>query len=184
MMPVAYRRLRHLGDQRLGVAQQEVHGRSETPELILEQFGLEPESVPGALHHRAAGRGLAAHEQGYAEDTLVAYDRDFSGCAILHDIEERKNGGGREIDMAHLNPGFVEDLAKPHRHQFQMGCQPLVGAGRKGIQQMILMGAMAFWCGHLRPPSIARTRLRCLVSGATSQILTHILWKVTSEKVV
>src|SRR6202790_3165297 len=104
MMPIAYRRLRHLGDQRLGVAQQEVHGRSETPELILEQFGLEQESVPGALHHRAARRGLAAHEQRDAEDALVAYDRDFSGCAILHDIEERKNGGGGEIDMAQLNP--------------------------------------------------------------------------------
>src|SRR6202521_59477 len=74
MMPIAYRRLRHLGDQRLGVAQQEVHGRAETPELILEQSGLEPESMPGALHHRAAGRGLAAHEQGYAENTLVTYD--------------------------------------------------------------------------------------------------------------
>jgi hypothetical protein len=56
MMPIAYRRLRHLGDQRLGVAQQEVHRRTETPELILEQIGLEPEGVPRALHHRAAER--------------------------------------------------------------------------------------------------------------------------------
>jgi hypothetical protein len=55
-----------------------VHRRTETPELILEQSGLEPESVPGTLHHRAAGRRLAAHEQGYAEDTLVTDDSNFS----------------------------------------------------------------------------------------------------------
>src|ERR1700738_2187279 len=126
MMPVAYRRLRHLGDERLGVAQQKMHGRSETPELILEQFGLEPESVPRALHHRAAGRGLAAHEQGYAENTLVTYDSDFSGRAILHDVEQRKDGGGGEIDVAQLDPGFIENLAELHRYQFEMGCEPLV----------------------------------------------------------
>jgi hypothetical protein len=56
MMPIAYRGLRHLGDQRLGVAQQEVHGRAETPELILKQSGLEPESVSRALIARLSGR--------------------------------------------------------------------------------------------------------------------------------
>jgi hypothetical protein len=30
MMPIAYRRLRHLGDQRLGVAQQQTHRLTET----------------------------------------------------------------------------------------------------------------------------------------------------------
>src|ERR1700724_2427780 len=124
MMPIAHGRLRHLGDQRLGVEQQEVHGRTETPELILEQSGLEPESVPGALHHRATGRGLAAHEQGYAEDTLVAYDGNFSGRAILHHVQQRKDGWGGEIDIPQLNPGFIEDLTELHRYQFEVGCEP------------------------------------------------------------
>src|ERR1700676_2047953 len=159
MMPIAYRRLRHLGDQRLGVAQQEVHRRTETPELILEQFGLEPESVPGALHHRAAGRGLAAHEQGYAENPLVTYDSNFSGRAIFHDVQQRKDGCGGEVDVAQLDPGFIEDLAELHRHQFEVGCEPRVVAARQRRKQMILMGTVAFRCSHLRSPSKARTML-------------------------
>src|SRR6202158_5835276 len=125
MMPIAYRGLRHLCDQRLGVAQQEVHRRTETPELILKQSGLEPESVPRALHHSAAGRGLAAHEQGYAQNTLVADDGNFSGRAILHDVQQRKDGGGGEIDVAQLDPGLIEDLTELHRYQLEMGCEPL-----------------------------------------------------------
>src|ERR1700682_3506300 len=166
MMPIAYRRLRHLGDQRLGRAQQEMHGRTETPELILKQIGLEPESVPRALHHRAAGRGLAAHEQGYAENTLVTYDGNFSGRAILHDVEQRKDGCGGEIDIPQLDPGFIEDLAELHRYQFEVGREPLVGAGRKGIQQMILMGAVARRCSHWRPHSRVRTTLYRLRGAA------------------
>ena len=121
MVPIAHGRLRHLGDQCLGVSQQKVHRRPEAPELILQQFGLEPESIPGALHHRAAGRGLAAHEQGNAEDTLVTYDSDLSGCAIFHDVQQRKDGSGREIDIPQLDTGFIKDFAEIHRHQFQMG---------------------------------------------------------------
>src|SRR6202158_4231915 len=155
MMAIAHRRLRHLGDQRLGVAQQEMHGRTETPELILEQIGLKPESVPRALHHRAAGRGLAAHEQRYAEDALVADDSNFSRRAILHDVEERKDGGGGEVDIPQLDSGFIENLTELHRYQFEVGCEPLVVAGWQGVEQMILMGTVAFRCSHLRSPSKA-----------------------------
>jgi hypothetical protein len=55
----------------------------------------------------------------------------------------RKNGCGGETDAAQLDPGFIEDLTELHRYQFEVGCQPLVVAGRKGIQQTILMEAMA-----------------------------------------
>jgi len=59
VVPIADRGLRHLGDHRLGVAQQQMHGRTITFELILEQVGPKPESVPRALHNGPAGRGIA-----------------------------------------------------------------------------------------------------------------------------
>jgi hypothetical protein len=46
MVPIADRRLRHLGDRRLGVAQQRVHRRTETLELVRDQFGLRRKLYP------------------------------------------------------------------------------------------------------------------------------------------
>ena len=49
------------------------------------------------------------------------------------------NRGGK-IDVPQLDPGFIEDITKPHRYQLQMGCEPLIVASRQGVEEMILMG--------------------------------------------
>ena len=54
-------RLRHLGDQRLRVAQQEVHQRRGTVELLLHERGSEAIAMAGALHDGAARCRLSAH---------------------------------------------------------------------------------------------------------------------------
>ena len=140
VMPIADRRLRHLRDQRLGIAQQQMHRRTEAPELALEQFGLEPHAVPRALHDGAAGRGVAAHEQRNAEDAFVAHDGDFGRRAVLHDVEQRHDGRGREIDVAQLRPRFVEDLAELHGNWLEMRDEPLVVALRQRGEKMIPAG--------------------------------------------
>ena len=167
VMPVADRGLRHLRDQRLRVAQQQVHGRAEPAELGLEQVGLEAVSVPGALHHRAAGRGVAAHEQRYAENALVADDGDFGRRAILHHVQQRNDAGRREVDVSQRGAGLVEHVAQLHRYQFQMGCEPVVVGCRQRVEEVILVGRVGGRCSrapdtHLRQ----RWRLHCLPAGS------------------
>jgi hypothetical protein len=55
MVPVADSRLRHLRDQRLGIAKQQVHDRPTPPELLLHQRGFKPQANTCALHYGAAG---------------------------------------------------------------------------------------------------------------------------------
>jgi len=46
------------------------------------------------------------------DDSLVADHGDLGRCAVLHDIEEGHDRGGREIDMTHLVAGLVEHVAE------------------------------------------------------------------------
>jgi hypothetical protein len=66
-----------LCQQGLGVAQQQVLQLPGAIELLLEQLPLEPIGRARALHHRPIGHGLPAHEQGNADDALVADHGDF-----------------------------------------------------------------------------------------------------------
>ena len=88
-MPVAHGRLRHLRDQRLRVAQQDVEHFAVTIEFLLEAIAREAVRVAGALHDGAARRGFAAHEQRHANGAFVAHHGDFRRRAILHHIEQR-----------------------------------------------------------------------------------------------
>ena len=91
-------------------------------------------------------RGLATHEQGDADDALVADHGDFGRCAVFHDVEQRHDGGGGEIDVAHRNTGFANGVAQRHRDQFQMGEQARIFVRREGGEQVILAGVMGV--GH------------------------------------
>ena len=142
-MAVAYRRLRHLGQQRLGVAQQQALHRTGVEELVLQQRPFQPVAVAGALHDRAAGRGFAAHEQGNTDDSLVADDGDFGRSAIRHDVEQGNDGGGGKIDVAHLAAGLIKRLGERHRDQFQIGQDASVLVRRQGGKKVVLAGIMS-----------------------------------------
>ena len=120
MVAVADRGLRHLRDQRLGIAQQQLLHRSGAIEFLLQQMARQPVGVARGLHHGRARRGFAAHEQRNADDAFVAHSRDFCRCARLRDVVQRHDGGGREIGVLQLSAGFVEDFTERHRDQLQM----------------------------------------------------------------
>ena len=128
MVPIAYSRLRHLCDQCLRVPQQQTHHRAETRELVFQQLGLQSHAIAGALHDGVAWGRLAAHEQGYAEHALVAYDGDFRRRAICHHVQQRNDGSRGEIDMPQPSTGFVEDLTQFHPYQFQVRLEARVVA--------------------------------------------------------
>jgi len=92
-MPVADRRLRHLRQQRLRIAQQQMLRRPGASELALQQLPRKPERRAGALHDGAARGGLTAHEEGNTHHALVADHGDLGGRTILHDVEEGHDRG-------------------------------------------------------------------------------------------
>ena len=60
--------------------------------------------------------------------------------AGLHDVEQRHDGGRREIDVLQLAARFVEGLAEQHRDQLQMRGQPTeFRLGQRG-EDMVLIG--------------------------------------------
>jgi len=142
MVPVADRGLCHLGDERLGVSQQQVQHRPRATEFVLEHIALQTIAVSGALHDGPAGRSFTAHEQGDAQYSLVAYYRDFGGCAILHDIEQRHDARGREIDVPQTVSGFVKHFSERHGDQFQMRRQAGEFVGRQCGKEMVLLRTM------------------------------------------
>src|SRR5579863_10520 len=139
----------HLRDQRLGVAQQQAQERAGPPKLIFQQLGPQAIPVPGALHDRAAGGGLTAHEQGDAEDPLITDDRNFCRRTVFHNVEQRNDGGRRKIHIAQLDARLVEDIAEFQRHELQMRGDPLVILCGEGIEEMVLAWAVARQA-HLR----------------------------------
>jgi hypothetical protein len=83
VVPVARCGLRNLRDQRLGVAQQEVHQRASLLKLFFQRVCAHPERVPGPQHESATESRITAHEHGDADQTLVADDSRFGGRAVL-----------------------------------------------------------------------------------------------------
>jgi len=141
MVPVAGRGLRHLGHQRLRIAQQQTLQRAGALEFPLQQAALQPERVARDLHHGRAWRGVAPHEQRNSDHAFIANPGGFGRCAGLHDIVQRHDGGGGEIGVVQLPAGFVEHCAKRHRDQLQMRRQRLQLRRRQGGEKMVLIQA-------------------------------------------
>ena len=78
------RGLRHLRDQRLHIAQQDVQHRSGSVEFPLQRLRRQAIAIASTLHHGPIGRGLAAHEQ---RDAGIA---SFPTTAISADAPSAK----------------------------------------------------------------------------------------------
>ena len=135
--PVAHRRLRHLCDQRLGVAQQKAHQRAGSGELRLYHRRRQHKTTARAKHHGAAGRRPAAHEQRNADHALVAYDGDFGRRTVLHLVDQRDDRSDRKIDLRQCAPRFVERLAQWHVDRFKVRQQALPLILRQGCEQAV-----------------------------------------------
>jgi hypothetical protein len=93
--------------------------------------------MPGTLHHRPAGRGVAAHEQGDADDAVVAHDGDLGRSAVGHDVQQRDDRIDREIHVAqYATPDSYMRLAQRQGHQ----CQIRLQAFKFGLQVARLTG--------------------------------------------
>jgi hypothetical protein len=55
---------------------------------VFEQLAFHSVGDPGALHHRPAGGGFAAHEQGHAHNAFIANHRNFCRGTIFHHVQQ------------------------------------------------------------------------------------------------
>jgi hypothetical protein len=136
------RGLGHLGEQGLGVAQQQALQQAGAIELLLQQAAIQPVGVSRGLHHRRTGGRIAPHEQRNADDALIAHPGGFGRCAGSQDVVEGDDGGGREEGVPLLPTRFVQDVTEPHRDQLQMRHQGLEVRPGQGGEKVILMGTM------------------------------------------
>ena len=137
-MPVADGGLTHLRDQRLGVAQKELHQLPTPLEFALQDRCLQPIALSRALYDRPAGGRIAAHEQRDADDSLVAHHCNFSRSAAFQDIQERDDGIRRKVHMLKLTAGLVDRAAEWHRNRLQMSIEATEDICRQSGEQVIL----------------------------------------------
>ena len=133
VVAVAHRGLRHLGDERLGKAQQKVLQVAARLEKLPQDRAAHAVSLAGALHHRAAWGALPAHEKRDPDQSLVAGDRDLGRGAVLEHVEERHDAVDRKVDEALRAARFVHRHAERHRHALEMlGELPEIGRAQRG----------------------------------------------------
>ncbi|MNV60478.1 hypothetical protein D3C71_1529410 [compost metagenome] len=112
VVTIAHRRLRHLGQERLGVAQHQVQHVAVQIEFAFEQLPFQAVGMASTLHQGAAGGAFAPHEQGHPDQPLVAHHGDLRRGAVFHHIEQGDDAVDGEIDMAQGVARFVQDLAQ------------------------------------------------------------------------
>ena len=118
MVPIAHRRLRHLRDQRLRIAQQQAcctgPARRNSSLSILPGSAI---GVAGALNDGAARGRLAAHEQRDTDDALVADDRRSRPTRHppSHTAGRRWRSSGSRRAATRL-PDSYRTCAERHRH--------------------------------------------------------------------
>jgi hypothetical protein len=140
MVAVADRGLRHLRDQGLRVAQQQVQHRAGAVELVFHLLRAQAKAVACALHHGTAGGRFAAHEQRHADHAFAADDGDLCRRSVFHDVEQRDDGRGREVDVAECVAGFIEHLAERELDRLELRLPALPLGIRQCGQQLVVSG--------------------------------------------
>ncbi|MNV34234.1 hypothetical protein D3C71_1256440 [compost metagenome] len=151
-MPVAHRRLRHLGDERLGVAQQEVKQRPPLVRQLLNVGGTQPEGLACTLHHGTIGGATSAHQERHAHHAFEADDRDLRRLPVLQHVQQGDDAIDGEENVSLHHPRLVEHLPETQRHQLQERLHSGHHLERDGIQQFVVCSG---------PTQRRRTRRQC-----------------------
>ena len=106
-----------MGNQCLGVAQQQSLESSTLREFRLQHLRLHLESAAGALHHGAVGHRATAHKQRDANHAIIAGQTHFCARAILHRVQQSNYRGRREKDVIQLGSESVNDFAQRKRNR-------------------------------------------------------------------
>src|SRR6185437_10809279 len=114
MVPVAYRVLCRLRNQRLSVMQYQLLKLAAQVEFLLQYIRLYPITLTCALHDDASCCAATAQEMGNSSKTFISYDCEPYRRAIFYSIYRRNDTGDREIYMGNRRTGFIKHM--PQRH--------------------------------------------------------------------
>src|ERR1700679_4167550 len=141
------------------------HG-TRSIEILLHDLRLQPISQSGALHYRAARRGIAAHEQRNTDDALIAHHGDLVGGTILHHVQQRDDGRRWKVHMAQRAAGFVKHLAERHVDPLELW-QPALRFGIRQCGEQVVL--------RVQSCSSARERQRDSLSRSASSARLRVV---------
>src|ERR1700733_9873251 len=124
MMTVANGGLRHLSDEGLCIAQQQMQNGTVTFELVHQILRFESKGMPGALNNSATRSGPAPHKYRNSNYPVVADDGNFRRRSIFHDIEQRNDGAGREVHMTQRRTRLGQRFAQNQLDGFSLRYHP------------------------------------------------------------
>ncbi len=99
----------HLGNERLGIAEQDAQHVAATRELLFDSFAGQPVRTACTLHDGTVGRGRAAHDERDAYRSVVADHGDFRRRTIFQHIEKGNDHVDWKIDIALRVAGLIEN---------------------------------------------------------------------------
>jgi hypothetical protein len=94
-------------------------------------------SSAGSFNDGAAQCRFTAHEEGDADEAVVADHRDLGGVAFGRQMHQRDDRGRREIDVPHDLAGLPQHLARRHVDPFESRRPALQHFGRQRGQKVI-----------------------------------------------
>jgi len=132
--------LRHLGEQGIRVAHEQLGQGAALVEGVAQALRLQAVTVAGALDHGRAHGALVGQQRG-ADDALVADHGDFRGGAVFHHVQQGDDGRGGKISVVERAAIVEQFFAERQFNEFQVFKQGFEGVAGQGGQQFVLLGA-------------------------------------------
>ena len=120
VVAVAHAGLRHLPEEGLRVAEQQLAQRRGSGRAPAQRVRAYPISVSGIAHDDAARRRAAAHRHGDSRHPFIARERDFDRRPVAHFVDHGDDSGGREPGVTRDAVRLAENLPARQRNPFQM----------------------------------------------------------------
>ena len=154
--PVAGDRLRHLGEQRLDIAQQQVSQRRPQRRRHAQGARAYAQGRAADLHHRLAGIGAGAQRRQGAHNALAADQSGLDEAAVLQALHQGHEAVLREIDVLDQHVRVQQNLPGRQGDQLQVGPQREEVVLRQGGQDPIADSEQR-WRDHLDLLAFRRT---------------------------
>jgi hypothetical protein len=102
-----------------------------------------PKFTSRTLHHGPAGSGLATHEQGDPDDSLIADNRDSAEAPFSITYRSETIAVVGKVNMTQRVAWFVQYLAEWHVDQLTIRQPALPIRSEQGCQQVIVFGVIS-----------------------------------------
>jgi hypothetical protein len=111
MMAIAGPYHRHLRDERLRMAQHELHYGHAAMEGLGDMAGIKPIPAAGAVYQRATHCAFSTHASRVADGTFVSDHGDSRRATITKNDQQGNNRRGRKVNVAGDLAQIVENKA-------------------------------------------------------------------------